>query len=31
MERIIKLEDGSIKTEVFDKFSFVPMLGGKNE
>jgi len=31
MERINKLEDGSIKTEVFDKFSFVPMLGGKNE
>jgi len=31
MKRLIKLEDGSIKTEVFDKFSFVPMLGGKNE
>lgn len=31
MERIIKLDDGSIKTEVFDKFSFVPMLEGKNE
>ncbi len=31
MKRLIKLEDGSIKTEVFDKFSFVPMLEGKNE
>ena len=31
MKRLIKLEDGSIKTEVFDKFSFEPMLGGKNE
>ncbi len=31
MKRLIKLEDGSIKTEVFDKFSFVPMLEGKND
>jgi protein-L-isoaspartate(D-aspartate) O-methyltransferase len=31
MKRLIKLEDGNIKTEMFDKFSFVPMLGGKNE
>ncbi len=31
MKRMIKLEDGNIKTEVFDKFSFVPMLGGKKE
>jgi protein-L-isoaspartate(D-aspartate) O-methyltransferase len=30
MKRITKLEDGALKTEVFDKFSFVPMLGGKN-
>ncbi len=31
MKRIIKKEDGSIKEEVYDKFHFVPMLGGKNE
>ncbi|MFN2438056.1 MAG: protein-L-isoaspartate(D-aspartate) O-methyltransferase [Chitinophagaceae bacterium] len=31
MKRLIKLEEEDIKTEVFDKFSFVPMLGGKNE
>lgn len=31
MKRLIKLEEENIKTEVFDKFSFVPMLGGKNE
>jgi len=31
MKRLIKLEDGNIKTEVFDRFSFVPMLVGKNE
>jgi protein-L-isoaspartate(D-aspartate) O-methyltransferase len=31
MKRIIKLENGELKTEVFDRFSFVPMLGGKNE
>jgi len=31
MKRITKLEDGSLKEEAFDRFSFVPMLGGKNE
>jgi len=31
MKRITKLENGSIREEVFDRFSFVPMLGGKNE
>ena len=31
MKRITKLEDGNIREEVFDRFSFVPMLGGKNE
>lgn len=31
MKRIIKQPDGSIKEEVYDKFSFVPMLGGKND
>jgi len=31
MKRLIKSGDGNIKTEVFDRFSFVPMLGGKNE
>lgn len=30
MQRLTKLEDGSLKKEVFDQFSFVPMLGGKN-
>jgi len=29
MMRITKLDDGSIKEELFDHFSFVPMLGGK--
>jgi protein-L-isoaspartate(D-aspartate) O-methyltransferase len=29
MMRITKLENGSLKEEVFDHFSFVPMLGGK--
>ena len=29
MKRFIKQEDGSVKEEVFDRFSFVPMLGGK--
>lgn len=29
MRRIIKLENDAIKEEVFDHFSFVPMLGGK--
>ncbi|HEU4473080.1 MAG TPA: protein-L-isoaspartate(D-aspartate) O-methyltransferase [Flavisolibacter sp.] len=31
MKRLIKQADGSVKEEVFDRFSFVPMLGGKNE
>ena len=31
MMRITKLESGELKEEVFDDFSFVPMLGGKNE
>jgi protein-L-isoaspartate(D-aspartate) O-methyltransferase len=31
MKRLTKLDDGSLKEEVFDRFSFVPMLGGKNE
>lgn len=31
MKRLIKLTDGSIKEESFDLFSFVPMLGGKND
>jgi protein-L-isoaspartate(D-aspartate) O-methyltransferase len=31
MKRITKLEGGELKTEVFDRFSFVPMLQGKNE
>ncbi|MGV3658222.1 MAG: protein-L-isoaspartate(D-aspartate) O-methyltransferase [Chitinophagaceae bacterium] len=31
MKRLTKMEDGSLKEEVFDRFSFVPMLGGKNE
>lgn len=31
MKRIIKQEDGTLKEENFDLFSFVPMLGGKNE
>ncbi|HNR15506.1 MAG TPA: protein-L-isoaspartate(D-aspartate) O-methyltransferase [Chitinophagaceae bacterium] len=29
MKRITKLENGVLKEEVFDRFSFVPMLGGK--
>ncbi len=29
MKRITKLENGALKEEVFDRFSFVPMLGGK--
>lgn len=29
MRRITKLENGALKEEVFDHFSFVPMLGGK--
>src|SRR3954471_1185286 len=31
MKRVIKLADGSLKEEVYDRFSFVPMLGGKKE
>ena len=31
MKRLIKQEDGSLKEEVYDRFSFVPMLGGKKE
>jgi protein-L-isoaspartate(D-aspartate) O-methyltransferase len=31
MKRITKQEDGSLKEEAFDLFSFVPMLGGKND
>lgn len=31
MLRITKLEDGSIKEESFEEFSFVPMLTGKNQ
>ncbi|HQX74095.1 MAG TPA: protein-L-isoaspartate(D-aspartate) O-methyltransferase [Chitinophagaceae bacterium] len=30
MKRITKLENGTLKEEVFDRFSFVPMLGGRN-
>src|SRR6476619_7439910 len=29
MKRLIKQEDGSVKEEIFDDFSFVPMLGGR--
>lgn len=29
MIRVTKLENGALKEEVFDNFSFVPMLGGK--
>ena len=31
MKRLTKQKDGSIKEEVYDRFSFVPMLGGKKE
>jgi protein-L-isoaspartate(D-aspartate) O-methyltransferase len=31
MLRITKLEDGSLKEEAFEQFSFVPMLQGKND
>jgi protein-L-isoaspartate(D-aspartate) O-methyltransferase len=31
MKRLIKQPDGTIKEEVFDRFSFVPMLSGKKE
>jgi len=30
MKRITKLENGALKEEVFDRFSFVPMIEGKN-
>jgi protein-L-isoaspartate(D-aspartate) O-methyltransferase len=29
MKRVTKLERGAIKEEVFDNFSFVPMVEGK--
>jgi protein-L-isoaspartate(D-aspartate) O-methyltransferase len=31
MERLTKQQDGSLKEEVYDRFSFVPMLSGKKE
>jgi protein-L-isoaspartate(D-aspartate) O-methyltransferase len=31
MKRLIKQKDGSLQEEVFDRFSFVPMLGGRKE
>jgi len=31
MKRFIKQPDGSLKEEVYDRFSFVPMLSGKKE
>lgn len=31
MKRLIKQADGSLKEEVYDRFSFVPMLSGKKE
>ena len=31
MKRIIKQADGSVKEEIYDRFSFVPMLTGKKE
>jgi protein-L-isoaspartate(D-aspartate) O-methyltransferase len=31
MKRLTKLADGSVREEVFDRFSFVPMLQGKSE
>ena len=31
MKRLTKQADGSMKEEIFDRFSFVPMLGGRNE
>jgi protein-L-isoaspartate(D-aspartate) O-methyltransferase len=31
MKRLIKQADGSMKEEIYDHFSFVPMLGGKND
>ncbi len=31
MKRLTKQKDGSLHEEVFDRFSFVPMLGGKHD
>lgn len=31
MKRLIKQPDGSVKEEIYDRFSFVPMLQGKND
>jgi protein-L-isoaspartate(D-aspartate) O-methyltransferase len=31
MKRLVKQADGSIKEELYDQFSFVPMLQGKND
>lgn len=31
MKRLIKQQDGSLKEEIYDRFSFVPMLTGKKE
>jgi len=31
MKRFIKQADGSVKEEIYDRFSFVPMLVGKND
>lgn len=31
MKRLIKQADGTVKEEVYDRFSFVPMLKGRNE
>src|SRR5215213_3280344 len=31
MKRLIKQQDGTLKEEVYDRFSFVPMLGGKKD
>jgi protein-L-isoaspartate(D-aspartate) O-methyltransferase len=31
MKRLIKQQDGGIREEVYDRFSFVPMLQGKND
>jgi protein-L-isoaspartate(D-aspartate) O-methyltransferase len=31
MKRLTKQKDGTLKEEIFDRFSFVPMLGGKND
>jgi protein-L-isoaspartate(D-aspartate) O-methyltransferase len=31
MKRVTKLESGEIKIEIFDRFSFVPMLEGKKD